>query len=90
MFQLTSDAARLVRTLVAGAALPKEGGLRISTGAARPGLSMGTAAACEIGDAVVTQHGATVFLSPPAARELSNATLRAEISAERSVFFLDR
>ena len=91
MLRLTLDAAELVRTLVAEAALPPEGGLRIATDPAhRDSLSMRTVPAGEAEDAVVRRNGAQVFLSPQASRRLAHGTLRAEISAQRAVFFLDR
>ena len=80
MLAVTPDAATLVRRLVSGAALPEAGGLRIVTDPTWRSLSMATAAAPAPEEAVVSAHGAQVFLSSSVARKLSSTVLCAEIS----------
>jgi len=90
MLTLTRDAAKLVSTLRRDADLPKEAGLRIVVDPNHRSLSMGLARKPEPQDEVVSTDGAHVFLSPSAAARLEQRTLRAEITDERSLFFLDR
>ncbi len=89
MLVMTREAATLVRTLMSDAALPMGGGLRIVTDPNWHSLSMGTASAPAADEAVVSAHGAHLFLSPSVQRKLTAATLCAEISDKRSVFFLN-
>lgn len=90
MLSLTDTAADLVRTLADDAGLPPSGGVRIDTDPSSHALSMGLSANPDNADTVVAKHGARLFLSSPAAERLADATLCAEVSADRSVFFLDR
>lgn len=89
MLTLTQDAAALVCTLRRDADLPTEAGLRIVIDPKRRSLSMGLARNPEPQDEVVSSDGAHVFLSQPAAARLERRTLRAEITEQRSLFFLD-
>ncbi|HSP37480.1 MAG TPA: hypothetical protein VLR26_06995 [Frankiaceae bacterium] len=87
---MTKDAASLVRTLVEGAGLPPQAGLRIATDFHHHDLSMRLATSNGSDDSVVVRDDAHVFLSPPVALHLKRRTLCAEIGAARSTFFLDR
>jgi hypothetical protein len=49
---------------------------------------MGLAVAPESADAVIARDGALLFLSPLAAERVQERTLCAEITPERSAFFL--
>jgi Fe-S cluster assembly iron-binding protein IscA len=89
MLRVTEDAANLVRTLTESAQSPDQAGLRIIVDPVNHSLSMGIANAASPADAVVRSGNARVFLSPAAARRLRNRSLRAEISEDRSLFFLD-
>jgi iron-sulfur cluster assembly protein len=86
---VSQDAAMLVCTLRRDADLPTEAGLRIVVDRNHQSLSMGLARNPEPQDEVVSSDGAHIFLSQSAARRLGQRTLRAEISAGRSLFFLD-
>jgi Fe-S cluster assembly iron-binding protein IscA len=90
MLTITEEAARLICTLRTDAELREQAGLRVVVDAANRSLSMDLANAPAAGDTVVSGCGARVFLSPSAAYRLRAGTLRAEITNERSRFFLDR
>jgi hypothetical protein len=66
-----------------------EAGLRIMVDPVNDSLSMGIATAPAPEDAVIIRDGTRVFLSRSAGRRLHRRTLRAELSANRSLFFLD-
>jgi iron-sulfur cluster assembly protein len=89
MLTLTPDAARLVRALTADAHLSPAAGLRIIIDPLHCSLSMHIATAPVQADSIVQSAGARVFLSPAAASRLDGRTLRADISPDRSAFFLD-
>lgn len=89
MLTITRDAAALVRVLTNATHLSEHAALRIMVDPVHHSLSMGLAATPRPRDAVVVSHGARVFLSPSAAHRLIDQTLGAEISAARTVFFLD-
>lgn len=89
MLEMTADAARLVRDVTNRTDSSAEAGVRIVVDPVHDSLSMGIATAPAPEDAVVTRDGARVFLSRPAARRLHHRTLRAELSENRSLFFLD-
>ena len=89
MLEMTADAARLVCHVTNRTDSSAEAGLRIVVDPVHDSLSMGVATAPASEDAVITRDGARVFLSRPAARRLHQRTLRAELSAKRSLFFLD-
>jgi Fe-S cluster assembly iron-binding protein IscA len=90
VLRITPDAAILVRSLLDDASLPAGAGLRIVTDPACHSLSMSLAATKATEDTEVTRGEARLFLSPSVARGLTRRTLCAEITAERSVFFLNR
>jgi hypothetical protein len=87
---MTTDAASLVRKLINDAELPPLAGLRIATDPQHQSLSMRLVGSEGSDDSVVLRDDARVFLSPAVALHLKRRTLCAEISAARSVFFLDR
>jgi Fe-S cluster assembly iron-binding protein IscA len=89
MLEMTADAARLVCDVTNQADSSAEAGLRIVVDPVHDSLSMAIAATPAREDAVITRDGARVFLSRSAARRLHQRTLRAELSANRSLFFLD-
>jgi Fe-S cluster assembly iron-binding protein IscA len=89
MLIITEDAALLVRALTDDADRSYGSGLRIIVDPTHHSLSMGVASCPARGDTVVSHGTARVFLSPSAAHRLHRRTLRAELSADRSLFFLD-
>ncbi|MDQ1684861.1 MAG: hypothetical protein QOC82_1598 [Frankiaceae bacterium] len=89
MFQMTPDAAMLVRDLTDRAQSSAGAGLRIVVDPLHDSLSMHIATSPAADDVVVTRDGANVFLSPSAAHRLHRRTLRADLSPARSSFFLD-
>jgi hypothetical protein len=86
---MSQDAATLVRTLVHDADLPAGAGVRIVIDPTHNSLSMDVARRPELRDTVVSHDGAQLFLTQAAAGRLQERTLQAEISASRSLFFLD-
>ena len=89
MLRITRTAAHLVRTLVEhDDAIPEAGGLRIATDPRSHALAMALAPSAMATDVVVADHGARLFLSPLAAERLNERTLNAEVTVERSAFFL--
>ena len=90
MLTVSQDAATLVRSIADDADLSDDAGLRIVIHPTHKSLSMGLAHHAEPDDVTVTSNGAHVFLSRPASKRLSRGTLRAEITDQRSAFFLDR
>jgi Fe-S cluster assembly iron-binding protein IscA len=89
MLSITKDAAVLVRTLTNHANSSPDAGLRIRIDPVHDSLSMGIVAEPAPTDAVVTRDEARVFLSPAAVQRLGDRTMRAEITDDRSLFFLD-
>jgi hypothetical protein len=89
MFRITENAATLVYALTNDVDPSGQSGLRIIVDPVNNSLSMGIASAPALSDAVVSRGGARVFLSRPASDRLQHRTLRAELSADRSLFFLD-
>ena len=89
MLSLTEDAATLICTLTDSTNCSVRRGLRIIVDPVHQSLSMSLADGPSRTDSVVTKDGARVFLSPSAAHRLQSRTLRAEISQNRSSFFLD-
>jgi Fe-S cluster assembly iron-binding protein IscA len=89
MLRMTEDAATLVCALTDDANRSAQSGLRIIVDPIHHSLSMGIANSPTPGDEVVSKGSARVFLSPSAAQRLHRRTLRAELSADRSLFFLD-
>jgi iron-sulfur cluster assembly protein len=90
MLDLTETAATLVRHLVEESDLPSGAGLRIATDERHHSLSMALVTAEAVDDAVVTKQGAHLFLAPSVARRLTHRTLCAEMTGNRSLFFLNR
>jgi Fe-S cluster assembly iron-binding protein IscA len=88
MLTVTEDATTLIRTLTRNADLSARSGLRIVVDPVHDSLSMSLASAPSTTDAVVGTGEARVFLSARASHRLDQRTLRAEISASRSLFFL--
>jgi Fe-S cluster assembly iron-binding protein IscA len=88
MLRITEDAATLVTALTSAEDRSGHSGLRIIIDPVHHSLSMGIARR-QPDDAVISKGSARVFLAPSAAHRLRRRTLRAELSADRSVFFLD-
>lgn len=89
VLRITEDAATLVCTLTRDAGRCGQSGLRIVVDPVHHSLSMSIASAPSEADTIVRRDAAQVYLSPPAAHRLRRRTLRAELSADRSLFFLD-
>jgi Fe-S cluster assembly iron-binding protein IscA len=89
MLSLTKHAAALARTLTKRADTSPGAGLRIIVDPVHDSLSMAIASAPASADVIVAKDNARVFLSPSAAHRLRDRTMRAEITEDRSVFFLD-
>jgi Fe-S cluster assembly iron-binding protein IscA len=89
MMRITEDAATLVAVLASADGPSSQSGLRIVIDPVHQSLSMGIARSPQPDDTVVSKGSARVFLAPSAAHRLRNRTLRAEMSAGRSLFFLD-
>lgn len=89
MLSITKHAAKLIRTLTKRANGSPGAGLRIRVDPLHDSLSMGIADEPDASDVVLTKDEARVFLSPAAAHRLGDRTMRAEITEQRSVFFLD-
>jgi Fe-S cluster assembly iron-binding protein IscA len=83
---MTQDAATLVQTLTGGGG--DAGGIRIVVNDSTNSLSMSLVAGAEHDDSVVTNGGATVYLSASASRRMHDQLLCAEIDPLRSLFFL--
>lgn len=90
MLTITKNAATLIHALTDDARLSPAAGLRIIVDSDHHSLSMGLAEGPAPADSVVSKAGARVFLSPAAARRLDTRTLQADLTDDRSVFFLDR
>jgi Fe-S cluster assembly iron-binding protein IscA len=90
MLSLTKLAATLVRTQTNRANSSADAGLRIVVDPVHNSLSMGIANGPSSADVIVAKDGARVFLSPSAADRLTDRTMGAEISVDRSAFFLHR
>jgi iron-sulfur cluster assembly protein len=90
MLTITEEAATLISTLTQDAELRQHAGLRLVVNPTFQSLSMDLAETPGAGDTVVAGYGARVFLSASAAYRLGDGTLRAEITEQRSSFFLDR
>jgi Fe-S cluster assembly iron-binding protein IscA len=89
MLKITEDAATLVTALTSAEDRSGQSGLRIIIDPVHHSLSMGIARRPQPADTVVSKGSAHVFLAPSAAHLLRRRTLRAELSADRSLFFLD-
>lgn len=85
---VSQDAATLVRHLVETAGLPAGAGVRIVIDSHHHSLSMGLARGPEPQDEVISSDGARLFLSQPATGRLRHRTLRAELTDDRSAFFI--
>jgi hypothetical protein len=85
----TADAAILVRRLIDATDLPDGSGMRIIVHPVHDSLSMDLAAFPHPEDALIATDGARLFLTGAASDRLRGSTLRAEISARRTAFFLD-
>jgi hypothetical protein len=89
MLRITEDAATLVCALTSHADDSGHSGLRIVVDPVHHSLSMGIASSPAPADTLVIKGAAQVFLSPSAAQRLRLRTLCAELSSDRSLFFLD-
>src|SRR5262245_54513108 len=88
MLTVTENAASAIRAIVEGPELPDGAGLRIFTmDAPSEQLALSTAVNPEVGDEVVENEGARVFLEPAAAAKLGNQILDAEVDDEGKVQF---
>lgn len=89
MFAISLSAAEAIRLIVSSSDIPEVGGIRIS---AEPvdeheaTLDLSLAEAPAIGDAVVEEEGAKVFLEQSAAPFLDDKILDANVEGERVSF----
>lgn len=89
MLMISDEAAQLVHALTDAADLSEQAGLRIVVDSTHNSLSMALATEPQPAGVVVASQGARVFLTESASRRLQRRTLRAELSANRTLFFLD-
>ena len=89
MLMISDEAAQLVHVLTGAADLSAQAGLRIVIDPTHNSLSMALASHPEPADIVVATQGARVFLTAPASQRLHGRTLRAELTANGTLFFLD-
>ncbi|MGB8652040.1 MAG: hypothetical protein WCD35_15410 [Mycobacteriales bacterium] len=88
MATLSDEAAVLIRSLLENADLPETAGLRLGTDPERNSLEMRLVPQPAARDVVIAHRGASLFLSPVAARRLRGQTLRAQLQGRRA-FFVD-
>lgn len=88
MLTVTEDAATLICTLIRDAERSGTTGLRIIVHSDHQSLAMSLADGPSPADDIVETDKARVFLSAPASQRLSERTLRAALSVNRSSFFL--
>jgi Fe-S cluster assembly iron-binding protein IscA len=86
MLTLTGDAVVAIRTLTESQAVPDEGGLRIASDAAGM-LTLSLASGPNLGDQVVEDSGARLFVAPDAAQVLDDKALDATVDMDGSVQF---
>lgn len=87
MVELSNDAARLVRKLVTGSALPATAGLHVGTKDDSRTLAMSLQAEPRGDDLILERDGAAVWVSPKAAERLEDHTLEAALEP-RPAFFI--
>ncbi len=88
MIHISSEAADLIRSLVAASDLPESAGLRLGTDDETHALAMDLSPEPREQDVVLTAGGAALFISPNAALRAGGRTLRAQVD-DRPAFFLD-
>ena len=88
MVDLSDEAARLIRSLVADSALPDSAGLRLGTDDDKHSLAMGLEAAPHADDLVLEREGASLFVSRLAASRVEDQTLHAQLKP-RPAFYVD-
>jgi iron-sulfur cluster assembly protein len=89
MLSLTPNATTVIRSLITGAQLPDSGGLRIaSTQDGQQAFTVSTAGSPEVGDQVVEDGGARVFVETEAASALGETILDATVDPDGNVQFL--
>jgi iron-sulfur cluster assembly protein len=89
MLALTDNATNVIRALADRPELPDASGLRIASVDDGAGsLTITTAGTPELGDQVVEEEGARVFLEPGAAQILDDKVLDAEVNEQGQVQFL--
>ena len=87
MVDLSNEAARLIRTLLADSDHADSAGLRLSTSNDTHSLAMQLEAAPHADDLVLEHEGASLFVSPLAASRVEDQTLHAQVEP-RPAFFV--
>jgi iron-sulfur cluster assembly protein len=86
---LTDNAVQVIRSVSYQPEVPPDTGLRITSGPEGSGsLSLSVSAGPQVGDEVVEDQGAKVYLEPEAAELLNDKTLDAEVDEQGDVSFL--
>jgi Fe-S cluster assembly iron-binding protein IscA len=75
MLAITENAAAAINALTTHSEMPEGSGVRIAADASGEGLALDMVTSPDGDDAVVEQHGATVYLEPQAAQLLDDKTL---------------
>ncbi len=89
MLTLTPNATSVIRSLLDGSGLPRDGGIRIaSTADGMQSFTVSTAPSPQAGDKVVENSGARVFLENQAADMLVDTVLDADVDEAGNVQFL--
>lgn len=88
MLAVTENATSVIQQLTDRPELPDGAGLRISTAADAPNLTVAPAGTPEEGDQVVESGGARVFLESEAAAMLDDKVLDARVNDAGGVEFL--
>ena len=89
MLTLTPNATTVIRSLLDGSELPDSGGIRIaSTNNGQQSFTVEPAPTPELGDQVVEDSGARVFLETSAATLLGDTVLDADVDDQGNVQFL--
>ncbi|GAB3138915.1 hypothetical protein GCM10027290_07140 [Micromonospora sonneratiae] len=87
MLTLTENAVLVIRDLTAQQAVPEEAGLRIATDPTAGSLTLALAEQPALGDQVVANSGARIFLDADAAQLLDDKALDATVDAQGAVQF---
>lgn len=87
MLTLTDNATTEIRKLIDQPEVPDGGGLRIANDPSTGGLTVSLAAEPAVGDAVVDDDGARVFLESQAAQLLDDKALDAGVGSDGQLQF---
>jgi len=87
MLTLTDNAAAVIRDLTSAEEVPEGAGLRIASDPAAGGLTLTLAPQPQVGDQVVDESGARLFLDTEASQLLDDKALDAAIDDSGGVHF---